>query len=411
MITEPLAPGGAPSATSAAPLPPAPRRVLMTADPIGGVWTYMLELARGLLASSVEVVVASLGGPISPAQRAAFGRLGPRAVLHEDHRRLEWMDDPWNDVAATGDWLLDLEARHRPDLVHLNGYAHAALPWRAPVLVAAHSCVYSWWRAVHRCYPPPVWHRYHEAVARGLRAARLVVAPTHAMLSALVAHYGELPSARVIPNGRSPLPSPGLLRENVILGVGRLWDEAKNLRALADVAPSLPYPWTVRLAGSERSPSGETVSPPGVELLGHLPDHSLGGHFDRATIYALPARYEPFGLSVLEAAHAGCALVLGDIRSLRENWDGAAIFVEPDDRVALRAAIVELISRPSLRRRLVAEAKSRAAAFTPGRMSAAYLDAYSRILRPEPAAERRPSARPEFSPSPASLAVPQPALA
>jgi hypothetical protein len=45
----------------------------------------------------------------------------------------------------------------------------------------------------------------------------------------------------------------------------------------------------------------------------------------------LPARYEPFGLSVLEAALSGCALVPGDIASLRGNWDGVAEFVCPDD--------------------------------------------------------------------------------
>lgn len=405
--------------TAFVPAPAAPRRVLMTADPVGGIWTYMLVLARALIAAGVEVVVASMGAPVSASQRVAFERLGPRATLHENHRRLEWMDNPWDDVAATGDWLLELERKHRPDLVHLNGYAHASLPWRAPVVVVAHACVYSWWRAVHHCYPPPIWHRYHESVARGLRAARLVVAPTRAMLSALVAQYGELPAARVIPNGRDPLPSPGLLRENVVLGVGRLWDEAKNLRALADVAPSLPYPWTVRLAGAVRSPGGDLVNLPGVELLGQLPDHSLGAHFDRATIYALPARYEPFGLSVLEAALAGCALVLGDIPSLRENWDGAAIFVAPDDRVALRAAILDLINHPAIRGRLVAEAKKRAALLTPARMSAAYLDAYAHLVGarldralsappfPSPPSGFRPQASALSSTSP----QPEPALA
>lgn len=382
---------------------PAPRRVLMTADPLGGVWTYMLELVRGLVASRVEVFVASMGGHISPSQRVAFERLGPRATLFENHRRLEWMDNPWEDVAATGEWLLGLEREYQPDLIHLNGYAHAALPWSAPVLVVAHSCLSAWWRAVHRSYPPASCYRYHEAVACGLRSARIVVAPTQDMLSSLVAHYGELPSARVIPHGRAPLPAPGLLRENVVLGIGRLWDDAKNLRALADVAPSLPYPWTVRLAGSVRSPDGEIVSLPGVELLGQLPDHSLGAHFERATIYALPARYEPFGLSVLEAAHAGCALVLGDIRSLRENWDGAAIFVPPDDRVALRAAIVDLINRPALRRSLVAEAKNRAASLTPGRMCAAYLSVYSRLLAPVSEARAQEAA-------PERAQVPRPAL-
>lgn len=372
---------GAPAFQPASDPARLPARVLMTADPVGGVWTYMLELVRGLLASGVdEIVVASLGGPVLASQRAAFARLGSRARLHEDHRKLEWMDDPWDDVAATGEWLLELERRHRPDLVHLNGYAHAALPWRAPALIAAHSCVYSWWRAVHRCEPPETWRRYRETVAHGLRAADLVVAPSHAMLAALLGHYGELPNVRVIPNGRSPLPSPRLPREHAILGVGRLWDEAKNLGALADIAPSLP--WPVRLAGPMRSPDGAEIVRPGVELLGKLPESTLGAHLDRAAIFVSPARYEPFGFSVLEAAHAGCALVLGDIPGLRETWDGAALFVPPDDADALRAAIGEYISRPTLRRRLSGEARLRAARLTPGRMSAAYLAAYAGILCP-----------------------------
>jgi glycosyltransferase involved in cell wall biosynthesis len=373
----------------------------MTADPVGGVWTYMLELVRGLVTAEVEVIVASLGGPVSPAQRAAFERLGPRATLLADHRRLEWMENCWDDVASSGEWLLALEEEHRPDLIHLNGYAHGAVPFRAPVLITAHSCVFSWWRAVHRCYPPPVWHRYHEAVARGLRSARLVVAPTEAMLSALVAHYGHLPAARVIPNGRAPLPSPGLPREGAILGVGRLWDEAKNLRALADIAPRLG--WPVRLAGPTRSPDGAEISLPNVELLGVLPEHSLGAHLDRAAIFAAPARYEPFGLSILEAALAGCALVLGDIPSLRENWDGAALFAAPEKPDALHAALQELISSPSLRRRLSAESRRRASAFTPGRMSDAYLAAYAGLLAAPAAAAAATTATPaDLRPQPTS---------
>ncbi len=72
----------------------------------------------------------------------------------------------------------------------------------------------------------------------------------------------------------------------------------------------------------------------------------------RASIYAMPARYEPFGLSILEAGLSGCALVLGDIPSLREHWDGAAAFVAPDDREALRSAIEGLIDSPARRAEL-----------------------------------------------------------
>ena len=73
-----------------------------------------------------------------------------------------------------------------------------------------------------------------------------------------------------------------------------------------------------------------------VRLLGKLSESELARHYARAAIYCLPARYEPFGLSVLEAALSGCALVLGDIPSLRENWTGAAEFAPPDDASAFR---------------------------------------------------------------------------
>lgn len=85
------------------------------------------------------------------------------------------------------------------------------------------------------------------------------------------------------------------------------------------------------------------------------------------------ARYEPFGLSVLEAAQAGCALVLGDIPSLRENWDGAALFAAPDDDDALRDALRRLIEDDALRARFGARARRRAMFMTAARMADEYL--------------------------------------
>src|SRR5947208_13534633 len=97
--------------------------------------------------------------------------------------------------------------------------------------------------------------------------------------------------------------------------------------------------------------------------------HWLG----RASIYALPARYEPFGLSALEAALSGCALVLGDIPSLREYWDGAAFFCDPENPESLRSALLELIGCDSRRRKLAQAARARAASFAPTLFGAAYM--------------------------------------
>ena len=154
----------------------------MTADTVGGVWTYALELCRTLAAQGVEVALATMGAPLSPAQWTEAKQV-PGLSLHESTYQLEWMDDPWKDVRAAGEWLLELEARLRPGLIHLNGYCHGALPWRAPALVVAHSCVLSWWEAVKGESAPGRYARYREEVARGLRAVARVVAPSEAMAS------------------------------------------------------------------------------------------------------------------------------------------------------------------------------------------------------------------------------------
>lgn len=363
----------------------------MTADTVGGVWTYALELTRALAPHGVEVVLATLGAPLTPAQWAEAQAL-PNLTVEQSTFQLEWMDEPWADVAAAGDWLLGLEARHRPDVVHLNGYAHGALPWAAPVLVVGHSCVLSWWEAVKGEPAPERYARYREEVTRGLRAAAKVVAPSRAMLDALQRLYGPLEDAAVLFNARrSEDFPPTATREPLILTAGRLWDEAKNVAALEAVAPRLG--WPVKVAGETQHPSGFQRPSRHVEPLGRLSSSELAGWMGRAAVYALPARYEPFGLSPVEAALAGCALVLGDIPSLREVWGEAALFVPPDDADALAGALETLRQDAALRSRFASRARARALEFTPARMASGYLAVYAALARPANTVASRNGAR------------------
>ncbi|MBN8726364.1 MAG: glycosyltransferase family 4 protein [Xanthomonadales bacterium] len=374
----------APSLTPDALRRATPQRVLMTADTVGGVWTYALELCRGLAAQGTEVVLASLGRLPDASQRRAAAAI-PGLELHPSSWRLIWMDEPWADLEAAGEWLMRLAEETRPDIVHLNDLGQGALPWRAPVLTVAHSCVLSWWHAVHGCPAPAGWSRYAAEVRRSIAASDLLVAPSHALLANIRQHYGPLPPARVIANGSSAPARVARTRKAMILAAGRIWDEAKNLGALAAIAPRLS--WPVWVAGPTESPDGHPVNLRNVTLPGMLAPAELGRHRARAAIYALPARYEPFGLSILEAAQAGCALVLGDIPSLRENWDGAALFVPPDDHDALQHALQGLIDDEMQRTRLAAAARRRAARFTAAAMVDAYLQAYAG-LAPARASER-----------------------
>ena len=216
---------------------------------------------------------------------------------------------------------------------------------------------------------PAAWGRYAEAVGRGLRAADLVGAPTRAMLDEAARLYGPFRRTATLPNGRAGI-APGA-KEPFVFAAGRMWDEAKNVAALR----ALDVAWPVRIAG-EGSPLGRLSGAATLDLMA------------RASIYALPARYEPFGLSILEAALAGCALVLGDIPSLRENWDGRAIFVAPDGADALRRAVSTLIEDEASRTRLGATARERALELSLPRFGEGYREAYA-SLRKVPVGGRR----------------------
>jgi glycogen synthase len=369
------------------------RHILMTADAVGGVWTFAIDLARELGHRGIAVTLAVMGPPPSPPQQQEAGAL-PLVTLRHRPFRLEWMQEPWYDIRRAGKWLLDLEHELSPDVVHLNGYCHAALPWRVPVLVTAHSCVLSWWSAVHGTDAPVVWDRYAANVTEGLFAADLVVAPTAAMLDALEFHYGPVRRSMVIPNGRDPgsgirdpkarvFPDSGSLipdpyKEHLIFSSGRIWDPAKNIEQLAECATRIP--WPVYVAGDTTSPDGSCSSLPNVTCLGRLDSGQMRTWMRRASIYVLPARYEPFGLSILEAAFAGCALVIGDIQSLREVWGNAATYVPTDDRHALIGALRRCIDDQAEREALAARAHARALELTADRMAHAYCDAYREMI-------------------------------
>jgi glycogen synthase len=352
-------------------------KLLMTADAVGGVWTYAQELAGALASHDVQILVAVMGPSPSVQQLDELRGLHTVEVVHRGYS-LEWMARPWSDVHRAGGWLLQLADDFQPDVVHLNGYLHAALAWQAPCLVVAHSCVLTWWRAVHREPAPPEWNEYRERVAAGLRAAAHLVAPTEAFLSQLQTEYVYLPATSVIHNGRSAetFPDNPYGRASFILGAGRAWDIAKNTETLDRAAETLG--WPLYIAGDTAS-FGQERTLAHAHALGKLEASELKRWLRRAGIFASSALYEPFGLGILEAALSRCALVLSDIATLRELWSGAAVFVDPHDSQAWHRALCDLIADPARIAELADAARKRALEFSAERMAAAYIDLYRRL--------------------------------
>jgi glycogen synthase len=361
---------------------PFPRTVLMTADTAGGVWTFAVELARALRPRGVSIALATFGPPLSPTQRGEAAGI-PNLHVFQSRYRLHGMPERWDEVDRAGEWLRTLEGQIRPDVIHLNGYLHAALKWQAPVMLTGHSCVFSWWEAVKGTPAPPAWLEYGHRVRRGLAAAQIVAAPTRAMLSRLERHYGRCRPGRVIPDGIHAGPDAPPVKQPIIFASGPVQDEGRNLRALIEAAPGLP--WPVFIAGNDRGLPAAVPRMRNVSHCGRLAPDAISQWMGAAAVYCLPARYEAFGFSVLEAAAAGCALVLGDIPELRETWDGAAVFVAPDDRAALHRALRALASDAPLRRAYAGSAQARAARYSAEAMAEGYLGAYGDLLAERPA--------------------------
>jgi glycosyltransferase involved in cell wall biosynthesis len=97
-------------------------------------------------------------------------------------------------------------------------------------------------------------------------------------------------------------------------------------------------------------------------------------------VFVSAALYEPFGLAVLEAAQAGCPLVLSDIPTFRELWEGAALFMPPLDEVAIAGAVEGLLADSGAAARLGEAARSRADDYTAEAMTAGLLDLYRSLL-------------------------------
>src|SRR5258706_6592866 len=176
--------------------------VFMSADAVGGVWTYAIELARGLCRAGIDLHLAVLGPRPSSAQQAQAALIKSLSLTITG-LPLDWTaidEDELDDVERE---LKALAFRSGADLVHLNAPAHVGKAgWPFPLVVAAHSCVATWWQAL-RPMPLPddlAWRA--RRTGAGLALADKVLVPSRAFARSVVGADGAGLPITVVRNGR-----------------------------------------------------------------------------------------------------------------------------------------------------------------------------------------------------------------
>lgn len=149
-----------------------------------------------------------------------------------------------------------------------------------------------------------------------------------------------------------------------IVFLGRLDEPRKGLDILLAALDGLGRPARVTVIGG-----GEARDVPGVEFVGRVSDGEKARILGRADIYVAPnTGGESFGIVLVEAMAAGCAVVASDLEAFAAVCDAesdtpAGALFPVGDSAALAAVLRSLIDDPAARNRLIDAGITRAAAY------------------------------------------------
>jgi glycosyltransferase involved in cell wall biosynthesis len=310
------------------------------APAVGGVERTVEMLARGLLARGfgVEVLATDPGGKL------------PRLEMRDGVvvRRFPTIagDEVYFVAPQLGEWLARNVTQFA--LVHAHSY-HTPL-----ALQAAIACR----RAGIPLVLSPYYHGSGHSVVRNalhvpyrpvgawaLRQAKRLICISQTERALLQRQIGQLPPTVVAPCGvdleptLAALPRPPLHDRSLVLAVGRL-ERYKQTDRFVTALPHLPAayhavvigngPLRLRLAAlGQELGLGERL-----RLLEHIPRSELCDWYWNTDVFVSMSQHESFGLTVLEAAGHGAAVVASDIPAHREISsflpDGRVTLVPPD---------------------------------------------------------------------------------
>ena len=116
-----------------------------------------------------------------------------------------------------------------------------------------------------------------------------------------------------------------------------------------------------------------------VTLLGHISDEDLRKLYSCAELFIFPSLLESFGFPPLEAAACGVPVIASNVYSMPEILGRSAILVNPLDKKALVNAIHDVLTDPSLKRKMAKNGLRVAKEFTWERCATEHLRIYKKV--------------------------------
>ena len=320
----------------------------------GGVQNQVLELVKHIRVTGHDAWVVGPGAPSGEGMD-----IGRSVVIPANGSRVPICLSPSAVRRAR-------EAVTGAEVVHLHEplmpvVGPALLAHDAPLVATVHADAPAWVRPLYRMTPRRWWsNRVMTAVSKAAAAA-LPMTP------------------RIIPNGldvgayrlaveKQPYRVAFLGRSDARKGLPVL------LAAWSQIRQAFPFSELVVLGATG-------VDGNGTIFKGRVYDEVKRRELAGSSIYVAPnLGGESFGITLIEAMAAGCAVVATDLPAFREMAGEAAVYFERGSPEALAAAVIRLMSEPDEQHRLTTAAEGHVGRFDWSVVLPRYLDAYEAAI-------------------------------
>ncbi|CAA9481108.1 MAG: hypothetical protein AVDCRST_MAG67-879 [uncultured Solirubrobacteraceae bacterium] len=324
-----------------------------------GTTVYIDRLSDALRAEGVDVVAAADERRPPPA---GGGAGSARNLAHD-----MW----WTQVA------LPRRARAvRADVLHhpLPALARSA---GCPQVVTVHDLAFE---RLPECFAPAFRRWSSLTHRRAARAADAVVCVSQTTRRDAMARWG-VDGARVVVAAHGPGQELDVLRA-----------EGRHFLYVGDDEPRKNLALLLQAHARYRAQAGDGALE--LVLAGRArtaqegvrcePEPDLAALFGAAAALVHPALHEGFGLTALEAMHAGVPVIAARSPGLAETCADAVAYVDPYDAGALAQELARVGGDAQLRAALSARGRERAAAFSWRAAARAHIEAYTLARMPAP---------------------------
>ena len=209
-----------------------------------------------------------------------------------------------------------------------------------------------------------------------VRKAQSIVAISQSTRNDLI-QYWNIPEEKitVVYNGFTPPAEVEVKKKKQILYISRIEHPGKNhlnlLKAFELLPEELRTKFTLVMPGAswngaeavfayaEKSPCRKQFKFTGFVDFAKLPEL-----YAESTMYIFPSHFEGFGLSLLEAMHAGVPCACSNNSSLGELGKGAAELFDPASPESIAASMTKILSDPDYQQELADKGREKSASFS-----------------------------------------------